>query len=240
MLSALYLLASHRGLAPRFLFAGSLTLTGFELRTRRLRKWENGMLPAQLADHTSHSDPRHPGFLHIALSDSVHKRRIELLLTDLPGEWTTDLIKRAQNAERFEFLQRADAVIIAVDTNKLHDAGKKQAELLSLEILIDRLADSVGLDRQIPIYFVACKSDSFGVDVPAELNRVISHAHQKGFNANSIVVASFSQNPNAVANGYGIQSLVEAIVDNKSTIRVLPSQNGLEPKRSFGSSLGTR
>jgi len=238
MLNALYLLASHAGLAPRFRFAGSLTLAGFELRTRRLRKWGNGKLPDQLADHTSHADPRNPGLLHLALSDSVGFRRIELLLTDLPGEWTTGLIKQANRADQFEFLQRADGVIIAVDSKKLRDAGQKHAELLILEHLVDRLADAVDLDRCIPIFFVACKADTSGVDIPPELERVVAHAEKKGFAARAVVVASFSHNPDVVANGYGIQSLVEAIIDYQSPTMVYQAARP-EPKRSFGRSLET-
>jgi GTPase SAR1 family protein len=239
MLNALYLLASSAGLAPRFRFAGSLTLAGFELRTRRLRKWQNGKLPDQLAEHTTHDDPRNPGLLHLALADSENgARRIELLLTDLPGEWTTGLIKQVKRAAQFEFLQRADGLIIAVDSKKLRDAGQRHAELLSLEHLLDRLADAVNLDRRIPIFLVACKADSSGIDVPPELTRVVAHAQMKGFTAQALVVASFSHNPGEVANGYGIQSLVEAIVDYqplKTTVRVIRP----EPKRSFGRSHGT-
>lgn len=238
MLNALYLLASHAGLAPRFRFAGSLTLAGFELRTRRLRKWRNGKLPDQLADHTTHADPRNPGLLHLALSDSVGSRRIELLLTDLPGEWTTGLIKQAQRAERFEFLQRADGLVIAVDSKKLRDAGQKHAELLSLEHLVDRLADAVKLDRRIPIFFVACKADSSGVEIPPGLERVVAHTQNKGYVAHAVVVASFSHNPEEVANGHGIQALVEAIVDYQPPKLAIPVHRP-EPKRSFGRSLGT-
>ena len=238
MLNALYLLASHAGLRPRFRFAGSLTLAGFELRARRLRKWQNGKLPDQLAEHTTHADPRNPGLLHLALSDCVHSRRIELLLTDLPGEWTTGLIKQAHRAERFEFLQRSDGVVIAVDGKKLRDAGHKYAELLSLEHLVDRLADAVDLDRRIPIFFVACKADSSGVDIPPGLESVVAHAESRGFAAQAVVVASFSHDPEKVANGYGIQALVEAIVDYQPARLAVPIAYP-EPQRSFGSSLGT-
>lgn len=239
MLNALYLLASHAGLTPRFKFAGSLTLAGFELRTRRLRKWKNGQLPDQLAEHTTHADPRNPGLLHLALSDSKNgSRRVELLLTDLPGEWTTGLIKQAQRAERFEFLQRADGLVIAVDSKRLWDAKHKHAELLNLEHLIDRLADAVNLDRRIPIFFVACKADANGVEVPPGLDRVVAHAKCRGFTANAEVVASFSHKPEEVPNGYGIQSLVEAIVDYQSPKAELPVI-GPEPARSFGRTLGT-
>jgi hypothetical protein len=239
MLNAMYLLASHAGLAPRFKFAGSLTLAGFELRTRRLRKWENGQLPDRLAEHTAHADPRNPGLLHLALSDSKHgSRRVELLLTDLPGEWTTGLIEKAQRAERFEFLQRADGLVIAVDSKRLWDAGQKHAELLNLEHLVDRLSDAVNLDRRIPIFFVACKADANGVEVPPGLERVVAYAQSKGYAAQAAVVASFSHHPDEVANGYGIQSLVESIIDYQSPITAQPVIRP-EPARSFGRSLGS-
>jgi hypothetical protein len=239
MLNALYLLAANAELAPRFRFAGSLTLAGFELRTRRLRKWSKGQLPAQLAEHTTHADPRNPGLLHIALSDSKNgSRRLELLLTDLPGEWTTGLIQKAQRAAQFEFLQRADGLVIAVDGRSLRNADTKHAERLSLEHLIDRLADSVNLDRRIPIYLVACKADEAGIEVPLELETVAAHARSKGYTAMAVSVASFSRKPNDVPNGYGIQALVESIVDYESPKSESPV-TPLEPKRSFGRSVGT-
>lgn len=237
MLNALYLLASHGGLKPRFQFAGSSTLAGFELRARRLRKWQNAKLPDQLVEHTTHADPRNPGLLHLALWDSNQSARVELLLTDLPGEWTTGLIKHSQRAVRFQFLQRADGLIIAVDSNKLQDVDYKNAELLNLEHLVDRLADAVNLDRRTPIFFVACKADSKGIEIPVELERIVAHARSKGYAAQAVIVASFSGDPKKVANGYGIQSLVEAIVDYeppKAAMQVVQP----EPKRSFGRSFG--
>lgn len=239
LLNALYLLASHGGLLPRFQFAGSLTLAGFELRTRRLRKWQNGQLPNQLAEHTTHADPRNPGLLHLSLSDRKNgSRRIELLLTDLPGEWTTGLIKQAQKAERFEFLQRADGLVIAVDGSRLRNANNKRSELLNLEILVDRLADAVNLDRRIPIFFVSCKADSTGVDVPSGLDEVVKNAQDKGFVAQAVTIASFSKKPTVVANGYGIQSLVEAIIDYAASNLPIPVVCP-EPIRSFGRSIRT-
>jgi hypothetical protein len=239
MLNSLYLLASNAELAPRFRFAGSLTLAGFELRARRLRKWSNGQLPDQLAEHTTHADPRNPGLLHIALSDSKNgSRRIELLLTDLPGEWTTGLVKQSHRAEQLEFLQRADGLVIAVDGTKLRDAETKHAERLSLEHLVDRLADAVNLDRRIPIYLVACKADASGIEVPPDLEKVAEHARSKGYAAQAVSVASFSRKPKEVANGYGIQALVEAIVDYESPSSASPVIRR-EQKRSFGRSLGT-
>jgi hypothetical protein len=240
MLNALYLLALHAGLLPRFRFAGSLTLAGFELRTRRLRKWQKGQLPGQLAEHTStsHADPRNPGLLHLALSDMQNgNRRVELLLTDLPGEWTTGLIKQSQTSDKFAFLQRADGLVIAVDGPKLLDAGQKHVELLNLRQLIDRLADKVNLNRATPVFIAVCKGDEAGLAVPQGLDEIVEHARSKGFGAHAVVIASFSRKPKEVENGHGIRELVEAIIDHQSptTPRTAISP---EPQRSFGRSLG--
>jgi len=239
MLNALYLLACHAGLTPRFRFAGSLTLAGFEERTRRLRKWNKGQLPDQMTEHTIHADPRNPGLLHLALSDDHNAgQRVELLLTDLPGEWTTGLIKQAQTASRFKFLQRADGLVIAADGPRLLDPNQKHVELLNLEQLVNRLADTVNLDRATPIYFAVCKADASGLEIPSGLNEVVEHARSKGFDAQAVTICSFSRKPNKVANGHGIQSLVEAIIDYKPPIASLAMKHD-EPTRSFGRSLGT-
>lgn len=238
MLNALYLLTLHAGLLPRFRFAGSMTLAGFELRTRRLRKWEQGRLPDQLADHTNNDDPRNPGLLHLALEDSKNgHRRVELLLTDLPGEWTTGLIKQSQNSERFEFLQRADSLVIAVDGKNLLDASKKHVELLNARQLIDRLADAVNLDRATPVFIAVCKSDEAGLSAPAGVDGIVDHAIDKGFVAQSVIIASLSGKPGEIPNGHGIRELIEAIIDHESPAAA-PVPISPEPVRSFGRSLG--
>lgn len=237
MLNSLYLLASHGGLATRFRFAGSLTLAGFELRARRLREWKNGRLPDKLSEHTTHGDERNPGLLHLALSDDkCDSKRVELLLTDLPGEWTKNLITKARSAEHFKFLQRADGLVIAVDGSRLHDSSKKRIELRNLEHLIDRLANAVDLDRCIPIFFVACRVDAIGLETPPGLHEVVTLAREKGFVAHATVVASFSINPDQVPSGYGIQPLLESIMDYRSSMPTRQSI-GTEPSRSFGRSL---
>lgn len=96
LLCSLYLLASCGDLRPTRLFAGSTTLPGFESRLRLLRKWSGAGLPDKIVDHTALPHPREPGFLHITFKETVPGEALrDLLFSDLPGEWTTDLIKRA-------------------------------------------------------------------------------------------------------------------------------------------------
>ena len=130
LLSSLYLMASGGTLPPEYLFAGSLTLQAFEDRARGLRNWEDGKLPAQLADHTFLADPRQPSLLHLAIREAAGERqRLDILLTDLPGEWTDNLVLRAANAGSFEFLQRADGIILVVDGTVLMSEQRHAIEL---------------------------------------------------------------------------------------------------------------
>ena len=103
LLASLYLLASHGNLLPEFYFAGSLTLQGFEDRVRDLRGWEQGGLPDKLVERTHLQDPRRPALMHLCLKEKKPNGRwLDLLLTDLPGEWTNDLIEHESNAARLK------------------------------------------------------------------------------------------------------------------------------------------
>ncbi len=237
MLSALYLMACYGGLLPRFAFAGSYTLPGFEQRARGLRTWAQGRLPEQFTDHTHLDDPRQPGLLHLALADRKNSgERVELLLTDLPGEWTARLITQAQTSERFQFLDRADGVVIAIDGPKLVSTGQRQVELVNLRQLIDRLAQNVKLNTSTPLVLAVCKADELRLEMPANINGVADHAKEKGFDARPMLVASFSQNLSVAQNGHGVLEVIETVIDNRQ--RPAVSRSLLpQPDRSFGRSL---
>lgn len=212
LLSSLYLLASCGELRPALLFAGSATLPGFESRLRLLRKWsEATVLPDHIMDHTLLSDPRQPGLLHLALMQTTPNPTLrDLFFTDLPGEWTTDLIKRADVAERFRFLQRADGLIIAVSALKLLEA--KNSQILSTRTLLQRLRDSVGVDPTIPLILAITRCDKTGSIVPPAVYQLIEFARELGFsNASHMPVAAFSDRSD-VPSGMGVASLLETLL----------------------------
>jgi hypothetical protein len=218
LLTSLYLHACHGKLRPEFRFAGSLTLQGFELRARGVRTWNNGSLPDQFADHTTLSDPRSPAFVHMAL-DRLERPagRVELLLSDLPGEWSTQLINRAATANRFEFLARADALIVVVEGPRLTRDQTRHAELMNLRHLLGRLAQDVGVDTQTPLVLVASKCDEMDSIVHPSLAEAEGFARELGFSPITVATASFSRHPERVPNGQGIIEVVRAIVDGGRT-----------------------
>lgn len=207
-LNALYLLACHGQLLPEFRFAGSHTLQGFEYRARRLRNWQDGALPDQLADRTMLSDPKKPAFVHLAL-DRVGQGRIELLLTDLPGEWSTQLISRAAAAERFEFLARADAVVVAVDGPRMTARETRHLEVTNAKHLIERLTGNVNLRRDIPLVVLVTKGDEIDMKLPPDVSKIEGLATALGFRPSVIPVAAISRRPEQVSNGQGVLDLSE-------------------------------
>lgn len=200
-LSSLYLMASGGSLPAPFQFAGSLTLQAFEDRARGLREWKNGALPQQLADHTVLSDPRQPSLLHLAVCESnATSRRIDLLLTDLPGEWTDNLVLHASYAQSFRFLQRADGIILVVDGTVLL-SGQRHVELQRMRYFTQRLAHDVDVSRDTPFVILVSKSDEIGMQMPPAANELTQYVKDLGYPATAISAASFSRKPDEVKSG---------------------------------------
>jgi len=211
-LASLYLMIACRGIGDEFGFAGSLTLNGFEARARRLREWGNGALPKQLVDHTVLADPRRPALVHMGLRErSGDRRRYDLLVTDLPGEWSTDLIKDAGVADRFAFLERADGIVIALDGPMLK-GPERHAAAQNAKLLISRLADALNVDRTLPFVLMVTKADEIGMEVPSIVGSIKEHAVQAGFVPKVIPVAAISRTPAQVKSGTGVMDLIEYIL----------------------------
>lgn len=216
LLCSLYLLASCGDFRPTRLFAGSMTLPGFESRLRRLRKWDKAGLPDKIVDHTSLSDPRQPGFMHLALKQSTPAKMLhDLFFTDLPGEWTTDLIKRADVAERLRFLTRADGLVITLLAPQLLEPTTRNSEVQSARMLLQRLRDAVRVPLNIPVIFAITRCDITGSVVPPAIYQVVEFARELGFrNASHMPVASFSDRAD-VPSGMGLGSLIDALLPSE-------------------------
>jgi len=219
LLSSLYLLASAGALPAPYEFCGSLTLQAFEDRARGLRRWNNGALPDHLVDRTVLADPRRPSLLHLAVQrpgNDGQAERTDLLVTDLPGEWTNLLVTRAANAKSFEFLQRADGIILVVDGQVL-TSDSRHVELQRMRNFSERLANEVGISRDIPFVLMVSKGDEIGMTEPPDLRSLRDHIAGLGFNVSVIVASAFSRHPEKVKSGTGIFGAFETILSHGST-----------------------
>lgn len=219
LLSSLYLLASAGALPSPYQFYGSLTLQAFEDRARGLRRWSNGTLPDHLVERTTLADPRSPSLLHLGMQklvDHGEGERIDLLITDLPGEWTNQLVARAANGKAFEFLRRADGIILVVDGTVLN-SDSRHAELQRMRNFSDRLANAVGIPRDIPFVLMVSKGDKIDMKEPEDLKSLHDHISGLGFPVSAVVVSAFSGRPEQVPSGTGVFDAFEQILLHRPT-----------------------
>jgi hypothetical protein len=137
-----------------------------------------------------------------------------LLLSDLPGEWSTNLIDRAAAASRFEFLKRADGIIYVIESQRLRSNSERHNEIQRAKLMLQRLSQAVLVDRNIPFVFLISKCDVGGMEMPRGFDRIESHAVGLGFKPVTILAAAFSREPRVVRSGTGVMEAVEVILNH--------------------------
>ena len=203
-LVSLYLAVAQRQL-DGFGFADSRTLMGFEEVSQGARRWNEGRMPEQLTDHTVLDDERTAGFLHMRLRRSDGSGVLDLLCSDLPGEWTRDLIE-ANRVDRLAFLRRADVIWLVVDGRETVDPERRQVCFNRVSTLIGRLADF--LDDPGRLILVVTRRDLTAPD-STMVDRMCAAGTRCGFETECVEVASFADEGAEVKAGVGIARLIE-------------------------------
>lgn len=137
LVSAYLLLA--KGAFEGYDYADSASLMAFEQISRGSRHWTKGDEPGQLTIHTEMADDRQAGFLHFRLRRHEDGRFFDLLMPDLPGEWSKALIDKTDSG-RFAFLGSASVIWLMVDGRAFADPVKKRYATYRAEMLVERLA----------------------------------------------------------------------------------------------------
>lgn len=220
-LVSLYLSVAHRQL-DGFAFADSRTLMGFEEVSQGARRWNEGRMPEQLTDHTVLDDERTAGFLHMRLLRSDGPGAFDLLCSDLPGEWTTDLIE-ANRVDRLPFLRRADAIWLVIDGRETVDPERRQVCFQRVKALIGRLADFLGGGRRLIL--VVTRRDA-GAPNEVVVGRMCAEATGRGFETEAVEVASFADEGSEVAAGFGVGRLIERTMTSSSDVGALWTRTG--------------
>lgn len=204
-LVSLYLLLARNHL-PGFSFADSRSLMAFDEISHGARRWNEGKLPDQLTAHTQMKDDRSAGFLHLRLKpDGLEP--VDLLLPDLPGEWTTALVDNGR-ADRLSFLKGADVIWLMVDGRQLSQAHTRQWAMHRTKLLMQRLASL--LAPSVPMILVVTRRDQATTD-RGTLDELSSEAAVLRLNISIVEIASFA-GQGGVAPGTGIRDLVQASI----------------------------
>jgi hypothetical protein len=153
--------------------------------------------------------------MHIAMvrTDDPTRKKINLLLTDLPGEWSDTLIDRAETANRFNFLRRADGIIIMIDGPILAAPSTRHVEIQKMTVLLGRLGNNIHVDLDIPMVLLLTKADEIDMVPPPGLKTIEHAARDLGFSPVTIMSIAFSRKPKNFTSGVGIIETIDAIID---------------------------
>lgn len=217
ILVSLYLLLSS-GKLKGFNFADSMSLLAFDEISRGARRWNDGAPPEQMTNHTELPDDRTAGFLHLRLCDRESGVRHDVLLPDLPGEWSTSLID-SNRVDRLEFLKAADVIWVTVDGRQLLEPATRQQVLHRTGMLLQRISEFLG--KKVPPVFVVISHKDLGDPSAASLSKLESDAKRVNLLIKILQVSSFSDNE-TTAPGTGIAELVGASLVSASPTTSAP------------------
>ena len=138
-----------------FLFAGSLTLPGFEQRV-----FEARMDSGREHPHTPHTSLRE-GFqvLHLKLVHQETKHHLNLLFGDLAGEWYRACRESTADARQLSYLRRADRVCLLLNGEKLANPQMRHGEVDDGEGTLRSLLEAKVLGSHSKIDVVCSKWD---------------------------------------------------------------------------------
>ena len=201
-LVSFYLMLS-RNEVKGFSFADSKSLMALDELSRGARRWPSAA-PDQMTAHTRLADGRSPGFLHFKLMRKPDCIRQHLVITDLPGEWSTDLIEK-NRTDRLSFLRAADVLWLMVDGQSLANREKRHGATYRTSLLIDRLADLLSPD--IPAMRLVVSRLDLGKPPDDTLQQLRDRAARHNIELSVSHIASFSKSKETSA-GEGIDELI--------------------------------
>lgn len=209
-LVSLYLLVARDRL-DGFSFADSKSLRAFDELSHGARRWNEGQLPDQLTVHTELADDRSAGYLHLRLKKKGQQETVDLLLPDLPGEWTTGMVDSSR-VDRLKFIKRSDVIWLMVDGRQFAKPNTRQLILHRTKLVMQKIASY--LDVPPPIKLVVTRRDLGTPDLPA-IEALNTEAQKNKLDLEIVFIASFSE-VTTVDAGDGIADLIAKSCKNCS------------------------
>ena len=231
LLGAWYLLLGKGSRADdKLRFAGSCSLAGWEVVANSLR-WDPGPTPPAFPPHTTSTNSRIPGLLHLAFRHDEDYRR-DYVMTDAPGEWFRKwAVKReAPDAEGARWAaEHADAFLLVADREAL--AGKERGAARSgIQLLARRLADELG---GRPVALVWTKAD---VPISSEMEEGVRGAVLRVIpEAVEFEVSIMSESEGSKNEQGFLDLLAWALNVRRATVQLPePASGDLDPVFRFG------
>ena len=187
LLASLYLLLGRGKAGEEFQFAGSWTLSGWELIANKMR-WKSLAGPA-FPPHTTSQEARSPGLLHLSYRDETQREK-HLLFADSPGEWFKlwSVNRDAQGCEGARWLSaHADMFLVLADQDALSGEERGIARSTAQGILRRVASERAGR----PVCLVWSKSDK---EIPPEMRSAVRSAGTDISSLDELSVSVYPEN----------------------------------------------
>jgi hypothetical protein len=148
----------QKGSFSGYRFAGCKTLMGFEQRCHLARLKSGGAKPD--TGRTGHTDEHEHKLLHLTVR-SIDRDHIiqDLLFTDISGENFRLVKDFVEEAQKLEFLHRADRFVLLVDGEKLASPTLREEAYQGAVLILRRCVETGILDQQSFVDVVFTKVD---------------------------------------------------------------------------------
>lgn len=214
------------GQFKKYLFAGSLTQKGFEIRSH-LSRMVSGSTKAD-TERTKALDFR---ILHIAIKSIETPLKKHFLLSDISGE-TIQLARSSGSAmkEQLGVVKLANHVIYIIDGEKIA-GSEKAATLLDAQLFIQSALDNKIFTRDTMLNILISKWDlleklnSFNLEETV-INKINSRflSRLKGINYKKIASRPDLETPTSIDLGFGLEDLIDNFMINPVAQKKLPLQ----------------
>jgi energy-coupling factor transporter ATP-binding protein EcfA2 len=146
----------QQGSLESYVFAGSMTLPGFEERCH-LGRIASGAATADTQRTLRKDELR---MLHLCVASTQNRNeRIDLLMSDLPGEIFEAARDSTDKARELDYLRRADRVSLLIDGAKAASKADRNEVLIGARALLRSCIDAGMLDTESLVDLVVSKWD---------------------------------------------------------------------------------
>ena len=139
---------------------------------------------------------------------------MNLIVPDLPGEWTDSLIDR-NRTDRLSFLLGADAIWVMVNGQMLVEKERRLGTIHRTNLIVDRIAELC--DPNTPSLRLVVSRADLGEPDAGSLQQLQENAGRHGIALPISLISSFSMS-SEIRPGTGLAELVAATVELGSPV----------------------
>ena len=215
------------GSFKEFLFAGSLTMVGFEKRCHLSRVASGLTVP-----DTERTKSIEFSFLHLSIKkkNSQRKKALSLLLSDVSGERFKQARNSLNSMQEMGFIKNAEHTIMIIDGGKMADLKQRRLEIFNAQTFIDMALQAGNFNENTNLNIILSKWDLLSEDPSFNFYEIIEKSFNERYSGKikSIKYSKIAARPlkrvDNINLGFGLHELLNEWCDTKkSTLNLFPT-----------------